>query len=60
MEPFGLLNFLKTLIPTTEEEVQSPQKKEDFTAPSPAKTEEKKENAYLHFIEAHDRRAKRK
>ena len=60
MEPFGLLNFLKTLLPTDFDEVKiNPENKEE-TPPSSLEPQEKKENAYLHFIEAHDKRAKRK
>lgn len=60
MEPFGLLNFLKTLLPPVEEEANPSAKKEEESAPSPPAVEGEKENAYLSFIEAHERRAKRK
>ena len=60
MEPFGLLNFLKTILPVAEEEVNPAPKKEEERAPSPPTIEEEKENAYLSFIAAHERRAKRK
>ena len=60
MEPFGLLNFLKTILPTAEEEGKPTPKKEEESVPSPPPMEDKKENAYLSFIEAHERRAKRK
>ena len=60
MEPFGLLNFLKTLLPADiEGDKPTPENKEEAPSPPPAPQEEK-ENAYLHFIEAHDKRAKRK
>ena len=60
MEPFGLLNFLKTILPPIEEEVKPTPKKEEESAPSSPAVEGEKENAYLSFIEAHERRAKRK
>ena len=60
MEPFGLLNFLKTILPAAEEEVKSAPKKEEESAPSPPAVEDEKENAYLSFVAAHERRAKRK
>ena len=60
MEPFGLLNFLKTLLPDTpsEEPSSSPPPTEEIQNPPPV--EEEKQNAYLLFLEAHERRAKRK
>ena len=60
MEPFGLLNFLKTLLPdaSAEEPPSPPLPTEEAQAPPPE--EEEKENAYLRFLEAHERRAKRK
>ena len=60
LEPFGLLNFLKTLLPPIAEELQPTVKKEETDTPPPPAVEEKKENAYLLFVEAHDKRAKRK
>ena len=60
MEPFGLLNFLKTILPAAEEEVTTAPKKEEESAPSPPAVEDEKENAYLSFVAAHERRAKRK
>jgi hypothetical protein len=59
LEPFGLLNFLKTLLPPTEEAPQHPAPEEE-KEPYPPPVEEEKENAYLRFIEQHDKRAKRK
>jgi hypothetical protein len=60
MEPFGLLNFLKTLLPTEVTPSQpTPENKEETTAKKNP-LEEEKENAYLLFIEAHEKRAKRK
>ena len=60
LEPFGLLNFLKTLLPTTQEEGQPVPEKEEEKLPSPPPEKEEKENAYLHFLEEHERRARRK
>ena len=59
MEPFGLLNFLKTLLPATDTEEQPTPPPQEENPPPPPK-EEEKENAYLSFLEAHERRAKRK
>ena len=60
MEPFGLLNFLKTLLPPIEEEQKNtPANKEEIPS-SPPPDKEEKENAYVLFLEAHERRAKRK
>jgi hypothetical protein len=60
LEPFGLLNFLKTLLPSEEKGEQNTPVVKEETPPAPSPSEEEKENAYLHFIEAHERRAKRK
>ena len=60
MEPFGLLNFLKTLLPPIEEEQKNTPTNKEETSPSPPQNEEEKENAYVLFLEAHERRAKRK
>ena len=59
MDPFGLLNFLKTLLPPAEEPTM-PSPSIEEKEPSPPPVEEEKENAYLRFIEQHDKRAKRK
>ncbi|MBO5479598.1 MAG: hypothetical protein J6A63_00205 [Clostridia bacterium] len=55
-----MLNFLKTLLPdaSAEEPPAPPLPTEEAQAPPPE--EEEKENAYLRFLEAHERRAKRK
>ena len=59
LEPFGLLNFLKTILPpTNEEEKKEPPPKEEAPPSPPA--EKEKQNAYLLFLEAHEKRAKRK
>lgn len=60
MEPFGLLNFLKTILPPVEEGVKATPEKKEESAPAPPVVKDEKENAYLSFIEAHERRAKRK
>ena len=68
MEPFGLFNLLKTLLPQTEENtVQNPpQEEKQFSPPqtepngnTPQATQPEKENACLSFFEEHDRRAKK-
>ena len=59
MEPFGLLNLLKTLLPPEQETASPPQKSEE-EPPSPPAEMEEKPNACASFLEAHERRAKRK
>ena len=60
MEPFGLLNLLKTLIPNEETPPPSqPPESEPLPPPQPIEQEEKP-NACLGFLEAHEKRAQRK
>ena len=60
MEPFGLLNFLKTLLPADFDGMKSTPDNKEEAPPTPPIVQEEKENAYLHFIETHEKRAKRK
>ncbi len=71
MEPFGLFNFLKTLlsdaptqdgavpeqIPTATPAVE--EKSSDVTAEFVLENETKTENAYVQFLQAHEARIKR-
>ncbi len=57
MESFGLLNFLKALLPA--EPATNEKKEEPPQAPPPSPPAEEKLNACLHFFEAHELRAKR-
>ncbi len=63
MEPFGLLNLLKTLLPAepmeTPKREEMPTDKEEPTAEK-AKDLEEKENACAAFLEAHERRKRKK
>ncbi len=56
MESFGLLQLLKALTPTPPPESE---KREEPPPPPTPTREERKENAYLSFFEAHEARAKR-
>ena len=65
MEPFALLNLLKTLLPQEEEKpAPPPPQKEDpaekaTTAPSETPPDYQENNAFLAFAKRHDERAKR-
>nr|MBR6777983.1 hypothetical protein [Clostridia bacterium] len=59
MEPFGLLNLLKTLLPSTQDGESSPPPDLEENAPPPTPTQEK-ENACASFLAAHEKRAGRK
>lgn len=65
MEPFGLLNFLQSLLPTstTENTPSAPPTEEEFVnAPTPTQDENKQppaaHNAALDFLDEHERRAR--
>lgn len=60
MEPFGLLNLLKSLLPDGNAEEPSAPPKDEEKEPAPPPVQTRKENACLDFLEAHEKRAKRK
>lgn len=65
MEPFGLLNFLQSLLPTstTENAPSAPPAEEEFVnPPTPVQDENNQSpairNAALDFLDEHERRAR--
>ena len=65
MEPFGLLNFLQSLLPTstTENASSAPPAEEEFVnPPTPTQNENNPppavRNAALDFLDEHERRAR--
>ena len=66
LEPFGLFNFLQSLLQTPQNSNEPPlsdavSDESVFNEETPQITQEREENtdAILQFIEAHDRRSKR-
>lgn len=63
LEPFGLFNLLKTILSFQQTEETERQEKAEETPPPPqveTPTETQKENAYLRFLEAHEKRKRGK